>query len=1261
MPQDPALVSENGMDAKKFFWGRHRGARLFYRPLLLMSRNYRLYRFMQQPKEKRQKKLAPMIEEYERKIDAILPQVERSDVIGRESEFNRLWFSYRYHILQDKSLKELSVPSKVFIIKGESGSGKTTLVTAFMRDAYKQGLHNGLVLQVDKIRAAEVLTKWMNESSSLLAKRLDADLSRPSIVFIDEAQQIAVKNTASEDATGVVKDSLEVESELLQRLDQVKGNKRLQTIVLLATDRYEALSEPIRRRAELIDLDTNVDEAKRIELTHKLCEKYGITLDPSAIESVIVREMAALGKANTTYSDINSCFEAVVAKAESPIREGTGTKRLEIQLADFKTVAAQVMSYSEETKESIAKDAKVRVRPEETYEDVGGLDGIKEKIFQEVAIALKGDLAGRMGYRAPKGFLFHGAPGTGKTLLAKAIANETKANFYYVSAPSILNKWVGASEKRLRDVFAEARKDPPSLLFIDEIDSIGRSRNGESNDGGVSYNVLTTLLTEMDGFGTNHGRTVVIAASVTGDTPIIVRSVHGKNKIRIMPIEDFVSLIDKNDASIKWYRTLARYGYNGARWSEIGSVYKHHVDHIFRIKYTGGEICCTEDHSVFVREKGKIFPKMVRDLKVGAELIPLETTRDLFPRNPKGRTVKVPERKKHSPTYTSFPSRVALSADFAKLLGYYVAEGSVKHVTRNVGLGGTFSFGSHEDDKIREVCDLLGKEFHVPSSVRTHKNGSEVNIDFPTQVGRLFSSLCGYNSHGKHVPRVLFHASPEVVSKFIDAYFAGDGYTDKRQQRHATTVSKRLAVEINWLCRMLGYHSHFTKVRYKGYGKGGIAYKITIARNDWLKGHKRVKVKSISYEPYNGFVYDLCDCSNQSFFGGENPILLHNTNRKDTLDPALLERFNRHFEFTMPRSTKEKLEVIAVHLRRLQGLLGSDVTEKSVFNVFVKRSFSPRVIADTLDLAAKMRAAEIVAAHEMLEAGAPQSADNVKRIYKDALARIDGSDYGEIAQAAGMPEKWPITLKHIDLAMQEVTKNESWEEMRNMQRIYIDKESRVGRAYGLSTIGETGAIGSILILTANLYKAPYGEGKVKVYGNAGKGAQESAEMAVAYMRQYLPQISAYDVFVHIISAGEGTEEVAVSGPSAGQAMGVAISSEALRVIRGVALPVASDITFTGKIEQKTARAGWVGGIHPKNSAAKIDISMAEGFARVSIPIGQLEKLKTDYPEYVDMAKESGTEILGAVDLVDNLSYATGKTREELMTLLNGMAEDPGLR
>lgn len=145
------------------------------------------------------------------------------------------------------------------------------------------------------------------------------------------------------------------------------------------------------------------------------------------------------------------------------------------------------------------------------------------------------------------------------------------------------------------------------------------------------------------------------------------------------------------------------------------------------------------------------------------------------------------------------------------------------------------------------------------------------------------------------------------------------------------------------------------------------------------------------------------------------------------------------------------------------------------------------------------------------------------------------------------------------------------------------------------------------------------------------------------------RLCAYDIKPR--AADEGAEDIAVSGPSGGQVLGVVIASEALRVIRGVDLPICNDITFTGKIEQKSGIAGFVGGIHPKDMTAKLDVSIIEGFRRVSIPLGQLEDLKRDYPEYLEIAKSQGTEIIGARDLVDNLTYATGSGRGDVIRVL----------
>src|SRR5947209_10461719 len=144
-----------------------------------------------------------------------------------------------------------------------------------------------------------------------------------------------------------------------------------------------------------------------------------------------------------------------------------------------------------------------------------------QKVREMIELPLRHpELFERLAVEAPKGVLLHGAPGTSKTLLAKAVASETNANFYSIGGPEIMCKFYGESEERLREIFKEAQENAPSIIFIDEIDSIAPKR--EEVTGEVEKRVVSQLLSVMDGLQ-SRGKVVVIGASVTGDTPIMVR------------------------------------------------------------------------------------------------------------------------------------------------------------------------------------------------------------------------------------------------------------------------------------------------------------------------------------------------------------------------------------------------------------------------------------------------------------------------------------------------------------------------------------------------------------------------------------------------------------------------------------------------------------------------------------------------------------------------------------------------------------------
>ena len=897
--------------SKRFeqIWQRHRLFRILYHPLLYVSdESYRTYRFLKLPKEARRQKMPP----FERRPDkelAFIPDVRAEDLVGRDKELQLLMYSFRYHVLQDTAVTRAKLaPKKIIVIKGGSGSGKSRLTDVFMREAYDEATSEGVRLRLDKIKASQVLSMWMGQSTQAIGSRLGAMQNVPSVVVIDEAQSFVTKGTTEGASSGTPggadREHVAMQSEILQQLDALAENPEARSVIILATDKFEHILEPIRRRAEMIDLDVGITKETLYELAKRYCDSYAIKLNPVDVVSVLSQELRAFGKNAVTYNDVSKAFEYAISDSERSYREGGATSPDPIDLDSFRRVSQRVFAYDEEAKTEAAKKAKVATRPTETFDDIGGLHGVKEKIIQEITLVLKGDFARKVGYKAPRGFLFTGPPGVGKTLMAKAIANSSNASFFYTSASAIMNKYVGESQHTLRDIFSMARREPPAIIFMDEIETIGASRdnaNGSAPGTMAHHEVLTELLTQLDGFETAHNRVVFVGS----------------------------------------------------------------------------------------------------------------------------------------------------------------------------------------------------------------------------------------------------------------------------------------------------------------------------------------------------------------------------TNMPHLLDRALRERLSRTFDFALPKTTAEKKEILGIYLRNIKAVAAPDLTLDAVYNIFVSKTFSPRVIADTFNLAERFRAAEMLAAAEMnsaIEWRDQAKLAATRGTYGDALERIQELAKGKnlasekevyelVAGSVDDSAKWPLARYHLVKALEEVTTNESYDQMRKMQRIYVDKEPKVGKAYGLAALGQGSQFGSILVVTANLYKSTSGEGKVKLFGNAGKGAQESAALAVAFLRQYMPQIAAYDVYCHLISAGEGTEDIAVSGPSGGQALGIAIASEALRVIRGVELPVSNDITFTGKIEQKSGIAGFVGGIHPKDTTAKLDVSIIEGFRRVSIPQGQLEDLKRDYPEYLEVAKSQGTEIFGARDLIDNMAYATGRSREDVIHML----------
>ncbi|MGC9174551.1 MAG: AAA family ATPase [Thermoprotei archaeon] len=505
------MSSEEYDDEQEFenlWWYKRKWARRIFSPMLyLTSWQYRFYRFLQKSPEERKKMVEARAKKIRKRPD--FPMVRAEDVIGREAELAKVMVGVHYHVFRSKELRKASPvpPPKIFIIKGESGSGKSFFCEAVQREAFEEGLKEGLIINYPTLRPQEVYSMWYGSSAQRLSQFFDAAFLQASVVFIDEFQAFGKKFQSSSE---VGMEETRVQTVLLEKFDELQ-KRNYRTVVLIGTNEYESLTETLRRRGivGVIDLDTSMSKDVLTKIASRECERYGITLSPAAIINVLEESLRALGVSTITPADVVNAFQVVVNSKSAPIQEGflkrlrgSGPKELPplsslITLEDFRAAARKIKSYTSSEKTEAAKKSVIKVRPKERYKDVGGLHGVKDEIMKEIGLALNPDLALKANYIPPKGYLFYGPPGTGKTLMAKALAGENDVWFYNISGPSIIQGMYGDPEKTIRDIFDDARKNAPSIIFFDEMDSVAPKRGTHDP---VMDRIVSQLLTEMDGF-----------------------------------------------------------------------------------------------------------------------------------------------------------------------------------------------------------------------------------------------------------------------------------------------------------------------------------------------------------------------------------------------------------------------------------------------------------------------------------------------------------------------------------------------------------------------------------------------------------------------------------------------------------------------------------------------------------------------------------------------------------------------------------------
>ncbi len=430
----------------------------------------------------------PIAREDEEKLD----DVGYDDVGGVRKQMAQIRELVELPLRHPSLFKTIGVkPPKGILLYGPPGSGKTLIARAV---ANETGAFFFL------INGPEIMSKLAGESESNLRKAFEeAEKNSPAIIFIDEIDSIAPKR---EKTQGEVE--RRIVSQLLTLMDGLKA--RSHVIVMGATNRPNSIDAALRRFGRFDrEIDIGVpDEVGRLEILR--IHTKNMKLDPDVDLERISKD---------THGFVGADLAALCTEAALQcIREKMDVIDLEDDTIDAEILNSMGVSNDHfQTALGISNPSALRETvvevPNVTWEDIGGLEQVKRELQEVVQYPVEHpEKFEKFGMAPSKGVLFYGPPGCGKTLLAKAIANECQANFISVKGPELLTMWFGESEANVREIFDKARQSAPCVLFFDELDSIANQRGSSAGDSGAADRVINQLLTEMDGM--NAKKTVFI-------------------------------------------------------------------------------------------------------------------------------------------------------------------------------------------------------------------------------------------------------------------------------------------------------------------------------------------------------------------------------------------------------------------------------------------------------------------------------------------------------------------------------------------------------------------------------------------------------------------------------------------------------------------------------------------------------------------------------------------------------------------------------
>ncbi|TAJ45722.1 CDC48 family AAA ATPase [Methanofollis fontis] len=422
-------------------------------------------------------------------------KISYEDIGGLKDELQRVRETIELPMRHPELFRKLGIdPPKGVLLYGPPGTGKTLIAKAV---ASESGAH------FISIAGPEVISKYYGESEQRLREVFeDARQNAPSIIFIDELDSIAPKR---EDVTGEVE--RRVVAQLLTMMDGLE--ERGQVVVIGATNRLDAIDPALRRPGRFDrEIDIGVpNERDRTEIfrihTRGMPLADDVDLGDLARQThgFVGADLAALAREGAIRALRRYLPDIDLEADEIP---PDVLERMEVQAGDFR-----------ESQRDVSPSAMREVLLEVSHvswEDVGGLESEKEEVREAVEYPLTSrERFEDLGIHPPRGVLLYGPPGTGKTLIAKAVASESGANFIPVRGPQLLSKWVGESERAVREIFKKARQVAPSIIFFDELDALAPARGG-GTESHVIESVLNQILTEMDGL-TERGDVVVMGAT----------------------------------------------------------------------------------------------------------------------------------------------------------------------------------------------------------------------------------------------------------------------------------------------------------------------------------------------------------------------------------------------------------------------------------------------------------------------------------------------------------------------------------------------------------------------------------------------------------------------------------------------------------------------------------------------------------------------------------------------------------------------------